>query len=140
MGLYIVAETGQSKQEFVSSSALGADLLTEVLVDQVAIFVGPDTIANVDEVVTGLRQCTYGRREAGVITPATLERAAASVVPGAGQAAVVRADDAVLFLETVVGVAYGEDWVTAREDSSIFLTNQVNQLIERWMEIAGKST
>ena len=143
MGLYIVATPGQSKHEFVSSDALGADLLTEVLPTDIAIFVGPTTLANLNEIVTALEQCRNARREAGiVVSTLTVTRATASVVPGAGRAAVVVANDAVLLLETVVSVAYGDDFLDLPDhvDSSIFFTNAINQMSDVWMETVGKSS
>lgn len=139
MGLYIKATTGQSKHEFVSSVGVGADLLTEVAADEVAIFVGPDTLQNIQEIVSGIRQCRYALREQSVPAPDSgATRSAAFVEPGAGQAAVTVDTGATTLDDAVVAVAYGEDWPEDREAASIFLTNQVQQLVEVWLETVGK--
>lgn len=139
MGLYIKATTGQSKQEFVSVSAAGAALVASVAADEIAIFVGPDDINNIQEVVSGIRQCRYALREQSVPAPDSgVTRAAAFVEPGAGQAAVTVDTGAASLDDAVVAVAYGEDWPEDRESASIFLTNQAQQLVEFWLETVGK--
>ena len=139
MGLYIVAKSGQSKHEFASNAGVGADLLTEVAADEVAIFVGPDVIENQLEVVNALRQCRYHLRERSV-PPAdgAGSRSVAFNIPGAGQAAVESDTGAITLVDDDVAVAYGLDWPEDRENASIFLTNQVQQLVEVWLETVAK--
>ncbi len=139
MGLYITGLPEDSKQDFTSTTAAGSTVATNVPLTDIGIFVGPAAPAVVGDVVTALKKCADAIKEdMGIASPGAAARGSVEVLAGASMSEATTDLTTTALDDTKVAVIVGGTAFAGNVNSSIFM-NQVNRLIEHWMETVGKS-